>query len=98
MDLALQAGAARVVSIEGAYPAGTVIEPGAQAQAFVTAATQARMLGFSGLRVAADTTPLVRTPDQLDAFARYECVIDRCIASNPLSGMCAYNRHELGRK
>jgi MEDS: MEthanogen/methylotroph, DcmR Sensory domain/STAS domain len=98
MDLALQVGAARIVSIDTAYPTGTVVEPVAQAQAFVTAATQARMAGFTGLRVAADTTPFVRTPDQLEAFARYECMIDRCIASHPLSGMCAYDRQELGEE
>jgi ABC-type transporter Mla MlaB component len=98
MDLALQVGAARIVSVDIAYPTGTVVEPVGQAQAFVTAATQARMGGFTGLRVAADTTPLVRTPDQRDAFARYECMIDRCIASHPLSGMCAYDRQELGEE
>ena len=98
MDLALRVGAAQVVSVDTAYPVGTVIEPAAQVQAFVTAATQALMAGFTGLRVAADTTPLVRTPGQLDAFARYECLVDRCIASQPLSGMCAYNREELGEE
>jgi ABC-type transporter Mla MlaB component len=96
MDVALQVGAARVVPVDSAYPTGTVTDPRAQAHAFITAAMQARMAGFSGLRVAADTTPLVRTPPQLDAFARYECVVDRCIASQPLSGMCAYDRRELG--
>jgi len=98
MDLALRVGAARVVSVESAYPAGTVVDPVAQARAFVTAATQAQMAGFTGLRVAADTTPLVRTAYQLDAFARYECVVDRCIARYPLSGMCAYNRQQLGEE
>ena len=98
MDLALRAGAAQVVSVDTAYPVGTVIEPATQVQAFVTAATQALMAGFTGLRVAADTTSLVRTPDQLDAFARYEYLVDRCIASQPLSGMCAYNRGELGEE
>ena len=96
MDLALRVGAAQVVSVDTAYPAGTVIDPAAQVQAFAMAATQAVRAGFTGLRVAADTTPLVRTPQQLDAFARYECLVDRCIASQPLSGMCAYNRAELG--
>lgn len=96
MDLALRTGAAQVVSVDTAYPVGTVIEPAAQVQAFVMAATQAVMAGFTGLRVAADTTPLVRTAAQLDAFARYEYLVDRCIASQPLTGMCAYNRVELG--
>jgi anti-anti-sigma regulatory factor len=98
MDLALRVGAAHVVSVDTAYPVGTVIEPAAQVQAFVTAATQAVAAGFTGLRVAADTTPLVRTSAQLDAFARYEYLVDRCIASQPLSGMCGYNRVELGEE
>jgi anti-anti-sigma regulatory factor len=98
MDLALRVGAARVVSVDIAYPVGTVIEPATQVQAFVTAAAQAVMAGFTGLRVAADTTPLVRTSAQLDAFARYEYLVDRCIASQPLTGMCAYNRVELGEE
>jgi anti-anti-sigma regulatory factor len=98
MDLALRVGAAQVVSVDTVYPVGTVIEPVAQVQAFVTAATQAVMAGFTGLRVAADTTPLVRTSAQLDAFARYEYLVDRCIANQPLSGMCAYNRMELGEE
>lgn len=96
MDLALRVGTAQVVSVDTAYPVGTVIEPTVQVQAFAVAATQAVSEGFTGLRVAADTTPLVRTPQQLDAFARYEYLVDRCIASQPLSGMCGYNREELG--
>jgi DcmR-like sensory protein/STAS domain-containing protein len=96
MDLALRMGAAQVVSVDTAYPVGTVIEPAAQVQAFVIAATQAVKAGFTGLRVAADITSLVRTSAQLDAFARYEYLVDRCIASQPLTGMCAYNRVELG--
>jgi anti-anti-sigma regulatory factor len=98
MDQALRVGAAQVISIDTAYPVGTVIEPTVQVQVFATAATQALTAGFTGLRVAADTTPLVRTPDQLDAFARYEYLVDRCIATQPLSGMCAYNRDELGEE
>jgi hypothetical protein len=51
MNLALRVGAAQVVSVDTAYPAGTVIEPAAQVQAFVRAARQALMEGFTGLRV-----------------------------------------------
>jgi anti-anti-sigma regulatory factor len=38
----------------------------------------------------------VRTPEQLDAFARYEYRIDRFMTGAPLSGMCGYQRSELG--
>jgi anti-anti-sigma regulatory factor len=96
MDRALRTGAAQVVSLEGAYSLDAVMEPTAQVDTFVKAARQAVAAGFTGLRVAADVTALVRTPAQLDAFARYEYLIDRTIASEPLCGMCALDRAELG--
>ncbi|MEU4746903.1 MEDS domain-containing protein, partial [Actinosynnema sp. NPDC023658] len=61
------------------------------------AATEAALAaGFTGLRVAADATPLVRTPAQLDAFARYEHLVDRYLATHPMEAMCAYDRTRLG--
>jgi hypothetical protein len=52
--------------------------------------------GFTGLRVAADSTSLVRTPEQLDAFARYEHRVDRLMTGIPFSGLCGFQRCELG--
>ena len=61
------------------------------------AATDAAIAdGFTGFRVAADSTGLVRTPEQLDAFARYEHHVDRFMTTVPFSGLCGFRRSELG--
>jgi anti-anti-sigma regulatory factor len=48
-----------------------------------------------GLRVSADVTGLVRTPERQDAFARCEFLLERYSSRHPLSAMCGYRR-ELG--
>ncbi len=98
LDWALRRGAAQVKSLDAIYPGRTVIKPAAQVQVYAAATEDARAAGFTGLRVAAEATPLVRTPRQLDAFARYEHLIDRYMASQPFSAMCAYHRGELGEE
>jgi hypothetical protein len=60
------------------------------------AARDAVAAGYRGLRVAADVTALVRTPRQLEAFARYEYRIDRYMRDHPFSALCAYDRAALG--
>ena len=91
LDSAVDAGAARVVSLDSAYPVGTVIDPAAQVAAYARATQAALDAGFTGLRVAADCTPLVSTAEQLDAFARYEHLVDHHMAASPFSAMCGYS-------
>ncbi|WP_245916536.1 MEDS domain-containing protein [Nocardioides gansuensis] len=98
MDRALRRGAAKAASVEAAYPGKTVIDPTAQVRAYATATDQAVAAGFTGLRVAADASALVRTPEQLDAFARYEHLIDRYMLTAPFSALCAYQRSLLGEE
>ena len=43
----------------------------------------------------ADPTPLVRTPAQLDAFARYEYAIGGYPRVAPMRAVCAYDRSEI---
>ncbi|HUQ59478.1 MAG TPA: MEDS domain-containing protein [Lentzea sp.] len=92
---ALRTGAAQVASLDTTYPVGTVIEPAAQVRAYAEATDAALAAGFAGLRVAADCTSLVRTPQQLDAFSRYEHRIDRYMVDRPFSAMCAYDAGEV---
>ncbi|PSL47156.1 anti-anti-sigma regulatory factor [Saccharothrix carnea] len=95
IDRALREGAAQVTSLEATYPVGAVVEPEAQVRAY-TAATEAAVRdGFAGFRVVAEATPLVRTPKQLAAFARYEHLVDRYMADHPFSAMCAYSSAEI---
>lgn len=93
LESALANGQADVVLAEPVYgdPA-VVVDPPARITASLAATRQALDRGFKGLRVAADVTPLVATPAALDAFARWEYLVDRCIATSPLDGMCGYQR------
>ncbi|QFZ20976.1 MEDS domain-containing protein [Saccharothrix syringae] len=95
LDEALRTGAARVASLEATYPVGAVVDPDAQVRAYAEATEAALRAGFGGLRVAADCTPLVRTPDQLAAVARYEHLVDHYMVDGPFSAMCAYSDAEV---
>ncbi|OJF11217.1 DcmR-like sensory protein [Couchioplanes caeruleus] len=78
------------------YPEAGVIDPAAGVAAYAAATERALADGYLGLRVAAEATPLVRTPDQLDAFARYEHLVDRYMRGAPFSALCGYDRVTLG--
>ena len=97
MPQARRPGAVEVVSVAGTY-AGPDACVDAQTQVdSYTADTQAALAdGFAGFRVAAQVTMLVRTPAQLDAFARYEHQADRLMTRVPFTAMCGYRRAELG--
>ncbi|WP_219415912.1 MEDS domain-containing protein [Pseudonocardia nigra] len=89
-------GAVHVRSLLNTYRTDAVVEPAVQVQAYAALTEEALADGFTGLRVAADATPLVRDPDRLDAFARYEHLVDRYMVTAPFSAMCAYDRTALG--
>ncbi|MEE6261575.1 MEDS domain-containing protein [Plantactinospora sonchi] len=92
---ALRRGAARLVSTTTAY-ADRVVDPPAQVAAYAAATDEALASGYTGFRVVAEATALVRTPTQLAAFTRYEHLIDRYMRIRPMSAICAYHRPELG--
>jgi anti-anti-sigma regulatory factor len=98
MERALYEGAAQVASVQDVYASGTVIEPAAQVAAYAAATDEALAAGFSGLRVAADATVLVQDAAQVEAFARYEHLVDHYMATMPFAALCAYDRAELGRQ
>ncbi|MEU4690503.1 MEDS domain-containing protein [Actinoplanes sp. NPDC023714] len=86
----------RIIARQDAYTAGQVIDPAEQIAAY-TAVTEAALAdGFTGFRVVADVTALVRTPEQRDAFARYEYAIGRYMRHAPMRALCTYDRRILG--
>jgi hypothetical protein len=90
-------GAIEVQPVGGAYATSTaVVDVEAQVTICAAATTAALADGFAGFRAAADSTSLVRTAEQLDAFARYEHLVDRYMTGAPFSGMCGYRRSALG--
>jgi anti-anti-sigma regulatory factor len=85
-----------VVTLHDQYPADAVIDPDAGLAAYARATEQALADGFTGLRVAADVTPLLLTPAQVDAFARYEAQVDRYMRTHPFTALCAFDRTRMG--
>jgi anti-anti-sigma regulatory factor len=92
---ALRDGRAEVIPLESRYRTSSTVTPQEQVGAYAEATRAAIADGFTGLRVAADATALVRTEASLDAFCRYEHLIDRFMTTEPFSAMCAYHRPEL---
>jgi hypothetical protein len=99
----LETGAAQVFSGTSVYAtspvldgASPVVDGEAQVSWFAKQMGWALAAGFSGLRVVADATAFVGTPEQRDAFAGYEHLLDRFMATNPLTIMCAYRSASLG--
>jgi hypothetical protein len=89
-------GAVRFVPLGTAYPADALVEPETQVAEYAEATAEALAAGYSGLRVIADATPLVRTAAQFNAFARYETLVERYIADAPMRAVCGYDRTALG--
>ncbi|HEY7273501.1 MAG TPA: MEDS domain-containing protein [Actinoplanes sp.] len=92
----LSAPVFRFVALDSAYVADHPTEPAARVAAYRDATERAIADGYRGLRVAADVTPLVRSAADLEAFARYEHLVDRYMTTAPLTGMCGYDRSVLG--
>lgn len=92
---ALESGALRVVAIDETYGHTDAVTPAEQVATYAAATEAALAAGYTGLRVAAEATPMVRGDEALDAFCRYEHLVDRYMAGKPFAAMCAYNRAEL---
>jgi len=89
LDRLLAKGTLRVLPARNVYGAGPV-DP-ERVVAIVAAATeQALADGFRGLAVSTDATELIGTPADQDALARWEFLVDRYMASHPLSALCGY--------
>src|SRR5215469_18566856 len=87
--------AIRVISFGEIYGAGAPVDPTKVIERYAAATQEALADGYHGLRISADVTDLVRAPEQHDAFARCEFLLERYSSRHPLSAMCEYRR-DLG--
>ena len=67
----------QVASIAEVYGSSGIVDAPGQRAAFAAALADALAEGYSGLRVAADNTPLVTDEGRLTAWIRWEVVADR---------------------
>ena len=87
--------ALRIISFDEIYRAGEPVVPAEVIKKYAAATQEALTDGYRGLRISADVTDLVRAPEQQDAFARLEFLLERYSSRHPLSALCEY-RLELG--
>jgi hypothetical protein len=81
----------QTASIADVYGPSGILDPQAVLARFSAVFIDAINEGYSGLRVAADNTPLVAEEAGLSAWYQWEIIADRFMAENPASALCAFD-------
>jgi len=85
-------GALLLIDLTGIYKAGEPLDPISQMAVYSAVTDAAVADGYTGIRVAAQVTNLVREPEAWDAHLRWESMADRFMSVQPMSAMCGYQR------
>jgi anti-anti-sigma factor len=94
-DHALVHGALRIARTSDVYDVDAPTDPLAQLDFYSTAVNEAIADGYTGVRVAADVTPLVAHAARRHAHLRWEQLVDRYMTDHPLSALCLIDRSEV---
>jgi hypothetical protein len=81
-----------VASIADVYGESGIVDANGQRATFAATLEQALAAGFTGIRVAADNSALVQTPERLKAWMQWELVADRFMAEHRVTGLCGFDR------
>jgi anti-anti-sigma regulatory factor len=90
LDRLLSEGVVHILSLEELYRPGHPVDPERVVASYAAETERALADGFRGLRVSADGSDVVGTPEQLDALARYEFLVGRYMDDHPLSALCGF--------
>jgi MEDS: MEthanogen/methylotroph, DcmR Sensory domain len=82
----------QVASIAEVYGASGIVDAPSQRATFASAVAVALAEGHTGIRVAADNTPLVADEVRLAAWVRWEITADKFMSENQVTGLCAFDR------
>src|SRR5512139_3087028 len=85
----------QVASIAAGYGSSGIVDAATQRATFAGALAQARAEGYTGIRVAADNTPLVTDEERLESWLRWEIVADRFMSEQPVTGLCAFDHEKI---
>ena len=85
-------GALLLIDLTGIYKSGEQLDPSTQLSVYSAVTDAALADGYTGIRVAAQVTNLVREPQTWDAHLRWESMADRFMSVQPMSAMCGYQR------
>jgi len=92
---ALGRDAVQIASIAEVYGASGIVDAAAQRATFAAALADAIAEGYSGIRVAADNTPMVTDDQRMAAWVRWEIIADRFMSENPVTGLCAFDGNKV---
>ena len=88
-------GALLVTSVAAVYGPSGVVDPQGERATYSAALDDALAAGFTGIRVAADNTPLVADAERLAAWLRWEVVADRLLSERQITAMCAFDQEKV---
>lgn len=88
----VDSGALHLLELKDLTKPGEPVEPIAQVALFAAAAEAARADGFSGLRLATQSTEMVAEPRTREAHLRLESRADRLATAVGMSALCGYQR------
>lgn len=89
-------GTLTLLDVRSLYEPGGTFHVDRQVRTYRELTASAVAAGGSGLRVVADATALVATPEARRRFVRYETAVDRLMAEEPMTALCAYDERALG--
>jgi hypothetical protein len=88
-------GALVVTTSADVYGASGIVDAQRQHAAYTAAVQDALAAGFSGIRVAADSTPLVADEERIAAWLRWEVIADRMLSEIQITAMCAFDQEQV---
>lgn len=91
----LDRGALHLLELKDLYRLGEPVDPDAQVSLFTAATEAARADGFTGVRLATQSTDMVAEPCTWDAHLRLESRADQLATAAGFSALCGYRRDAL---
>lgn len=82
----------QILSTSEVYGDERVVNPTEQRSTFADVLNDAILHGYTGIRVAADNSSLVTSPESLGAWVEWEPIADQFMAENPVTGLCGFDR------
>jgi hypothetical protein len=86
----------RIFSVAETYGPSMIVDPLRQLTTFMDELDAARAAGYTGLRVAADNTSLVRDDKQMKAWIQWEVTADHTVAGEQFTALCGFNKEKVG--
>lgn len=86
----------RISTVADTYGPSMLVDPLRQLATFMDELDAARAAGYTGVRVAADNSSLVRDEKQMKAWIQWEITADHTVAVEQFTALCGFNKEKVG--